>query len=166
MCRIQLSSFALFTTRQIYKNSNRTNAVHNEGDHKTRTCILMCMRMLTYKYGDGMCTYYLMALQCEDCNFTKSSFWQVPCTLKRPQVLEKNILFTMPPHNGFFEAFLHRKSKYTSLIPFTTKNPIPIPLSERPMTLLLKKLYLQLDNNAKVNKNRFIMVLYLLFIAK
>ena len=65
--------------------------------------------------------------------------------------------FIAPPQNSFFEALLHRKSRCSASIPPGSANSVPPPFSGRPAVPLPKKLFLQLDNSAKDNKNRYVM---------
>ena len=63
----------------------------------------------------------------------------------------------MPPQNSFFKALLHGKSKCSaSILPGST-NMVPPPFPRRSIVPLPKKLFLQLDNSAKDNKNQYIM---------
>jgi hypothetical protein len=72
-------------------------------------------------------------------------------------VRESKVLFSVPLQNSFFEALMHGKSRCMSLIPSVDCNPTRPPLPGRLAVPLLRKLFLQLDNSAKDNKNRFVM---------
>ena len=65
-------------------------------------------------------------------------------------------LFIAPPQNSF-EALLHGKSRCSALIPPSSANIVPLPIPGRSAVPLPKKLFLQLDNSAKNNKNRYVM---------
>ena len=75
-------------------------------------------------------------------------------------------LFIAPPQNSFFEALLHGKSRCSALILPSSANMVPPPIPGRPAVSLPKKLFLQLDNSAKDNKNRYVMVFCSLLTAK
>ena len=75
-------------------------------------------------------------------------------------------LFIMPPQNSFFEALLHGKSRCSTSIPPSSANMVPPPIPGRPAVPLPKKLFLQLDNSAKDNKNRYVMAFCSLLTAK
>ena len=66
-------------------------------------------------------------------------------------------LFIAPPQNSFFEVLLHGKSRCFASILSGSTNMVPSPFPRRPAILLPKKLFLQLDNSAKDNKNRYVM---------
>ena len=66
-------------------------------------------------------------------------------------------LFIAPLQNSFFEALLHGKSRCSASIPPSSANMVPPPIPGRPAVPLPKKLFLQLDNSAKDNKNRYVM---------
>ena len=66
-------------------------------------------------------------------------------------------LFIAPPQNSFFKALLHGKSRCSASIPPSSTNGVPPPFLERPAVPLPKKLFLQLDNLVKDNKNRYVM---------
>ena len=75
-------------------------------------------------------------------------------------------LFTAPPQNSFFEALSHGKSRCFISIRPSSANVVPPPLPSRPTIPLLKKLYLQLDNLAKNNKNQYVMAFCLLLTVR
>ena len=68
----------------------------------------------------------------------------------------KELLIT-PPQNSSFEALLHGKSRCSASIPPSSANMVPPPIPGRPAVPLPKKLFLQLDNSAKDDKNRYVM---------
>ena len=74
-------------------------------------------------------------------------------------------LFIAPPQNSF-EALLHGKSRCSASIPPSSANMVPLPIPGRPVVPLPKKLFLQLDNSAKDNKNRYVMAFCSLLTAK
>ena len=75
-------------------------------------------------------------------------------------------LFIAPPQNSFFEALLHRKSRCSATIPSSSANAMPLPFPGRPAMPLPKKLFLQLDNSAKDNKNQYVMAFCSLLTAR
>ena len=75
-------------------------------------------------------------------------------------------LQTMPPSNSFFEALLHGKSRCSASIPIGSTNMVHPPLLGRPTISLSKKLFLQLDNSAKDNKNWYVIAFCLLLTAR
>ena len=75
-------------------------------------------------------------------------------------------LFIVPPQNSFFEALLHGKSRCSASILPSSANMLPPPFYGRPAVPLPKKLFLQLDNSAKDNKNRYVMAFCSLLTAK
>ena len=75
-------------------------------------------------------------------------------------------LFIAPPQNSFFEALLHGKSRCCASILSSSANMVPPPIPGRLAVPLPKKLFLQLDNSAKDNKNRYVMAFCSLLTAK
>ena len=75
-------------------------------------------------------------------------------------------LFIAPLQNSFFEALLHGKSRCSVSIPLGSANDVPPPFPRRPTVSLSKKLFLQLDNSAKDNKNRYVMAFCSLLTAR
>ena len=75
-------------------------------------------------------------------------------------------LFIAPPQNSFFEALLHGKSRFSASIPPGFANGVSPPFPGRPAVPLPKKLFLQLDNSAKDNKNRYVMAFCSLLSAR
>jgi hypothetical protein len=122
--------------------------------------------MLTHGHGDGAYAHYATAFWPGDLNFTISSVCRILRALERPPVRESKVLFSAPPQNSFFEALMHGKSRCMSSIPNADRDPTPPPLSGRPTVPLPRKLFLQLDNSAKDNKNRFVMAFYSLLTAR
>ena len=74
--------------------------------------------------------------------------------------------FIAPPQNSFFEALLYRKSRCSPSIPSGSANGVPPPFPGRPAMPLPKKLFLQLDNLVKDNKNRYVMAFCSLLTAR
>ena len=74
-------------------------------------------------------------------------------------------LFIAPLQNSF-EALLHGKSRCSASIPPSSANMVPPPIPSRPAIPLPKKLFLQLDNSAKDNKNQYVMAFCSLLTAK
>ena len=68
-------------------------------------------------------------------------------------VKDSKKLFIAPLQNSFFEALLHGKSRCSVSIPPSSANMVPQPIPGRPAVPLPKKLFLELDNSAKDNKN-------------
>ena len=75
-------------------------------------------------------------------------------------------LFIVPPHNSFFEALLHGKSRCSTSIPPSSPSMVPPSILGRPVVPLPKKLFLQLVNSAKDNKNRYVMAFYSLLTVR
>ena len=123
-------------------------------------------KMLTYGHGDRANAHYSIAFWPGDSNFTIFSICQVLRALKRPSVKNSKELFIVPLQNSFFKALLHGKSRCSASIPPSSANMLPPPFSDRPTVPLPKKLFLQLDNSAKDNKNRYVMVFCSLLTAK
>nr|PNR58557.1 hypothetical protein PHYPA_005552 [Physcomitrium patens] len=126
--------------------------------------------MLTHGYGDGSYAHYSSAFWPSDSNFTISSISRDLRAQERPPppppVKDSKELFTTPPQNSFFEALLYRKSRCTTSIPTGSGNRVHRPPPGRPAVPLPKKLFLQLDNSAKDNKNRYVMAFCSLLTAK
>ena len=110
-------------------------------------------RMLTHGHGDGVYAHYSTTFWPGDSNFTISSICRVLRALERPSVKDSKELFIVPPQNSFFEALLHGKSRCSTSIPPSSLSTVPPPIPGRPAVPLPKKLFLQLDNSAKDNKN-------------
>jgi hypothetical protein len=123
--------------------------------------------MLTHGHGDGAYAHYSTALWPADSNFTISSLCRVLRALERAPVKQSKELFRAPPQNSFFDALLHGKSRCSSSIPTSEGcDDVPSPPPGRPAVPLPKRLYLQLDNSAKDNKNRFVMAFCSLLTAR
>lgn len=117
-------------------------------------------------HGDGANVHYSISLWPRDSSFTISSLYCVLFALERPPIHESQDMFPILPQKDFFELLLDGKSKCSSPILTTTIDPTLIPHAMRPMVLFPKKLYLQLDNLTKNNKNRFVMALYSLLTTR
>ena len=156
--------------------------IHDKMDH-TKSAILRMQRctkatsglgqipisvtgMLTHGHGDGAYAHYSTAFWPGDSNFTISSICRVLRALERPPVKDSKELFIAPPQNSFFEALLHGKSRCSASIPPGSSNGVPQPILGRPAVPLPKKLFLQLDNSAKDNKNRYVMAFCSLLTAR
>ena len=122
--------------------------------------------MLTHGHGDGAYAHYSKTFWLGDSNFTISSICRVLRALERPPVKDSKKLFIVPPQNSFFEALLHGKSRWSASIPPGSANGMPPPFPRRPAVPLPKKLFLQLDNSAKDNKNRYVMAFCSLLTAR
>ena len=117
-------------------------------------------------HGDGAYAHYSTVFWPGDSNFTISSICRVLRALERPPVKDSKELFIAPPQNSFFEALLHGKSRCCVSIPPGSANGMPPPFPGRPAVPLPKKLFLQLDNSAKDNKNRYVMAFCSLLTAR
>jgi hypothetical protein len=108
-----------------------------------------------------------MALWPANSNFTISSLCRVLRALERAPIKQSKELFWAPPHNSFFDALLHGKSRCSSSILSSEgcDNVLSSPPGY-PAIPLPKRLYLQLDNSAKDNKNRFVMAFCSLLTAR
>ena len=122
--------------------------------------------MLTHGHSDGAYAHYSTVFWPGDSNFTISSICRVLRALERPPVKDSKELFIAPPQNSFFEALLHGKSRCSASIPSGSANGVPQPILGRPTVPLPKKLFLQLDNSAKDNKNRYVMAFCSLLTAR
>ena len=121
--------------------------------------------MLTHGHGDGAYAHYSTAFWPGDSNFTISSICRVLRALERPSVKDSKKLFIAPLQNSF-EVLLHGKSRCSASIPPSSANMVPLLIPGRPAVPLPKKLFLQLDNSAKDNKNQYIMAFCSLLTAK
>ena len=74
-------------------------------------------------------------------------------------------LFIVPLQNSF-EALLYRKSRCSASILPSFVNMVPLSFSSRSTVSLPMKLFFQLDNLAKDNKNRYIMAFCSLLTTK
>jgi hypothetical protein len=118
-------------------------------------------RMLTHEHGNGAYAHYSTALWPVDSNFTISSLCRVLRALERAPVKQSKELFRVPPQNSFFDALLHGKFRCLSSIPSSEGyDDVPSPPPGRLAVPLPKRLYLQLDNSAKDNKNRFVIMAF------
>ena len=147
--------------------------IHDKMDH-TKSAILQMQRsikptlglghipisvtgMLTHGHGNGAYAHYSTAFWPGDSNFTISSICRILRALERPPVKDSKELFIAPQQNSFFRALLHRKSRCSTSIPPGSANMVPLPFLGRLAIPLPKKLFLQLDNSVKDNKNRYVM---------
>jgi hypothetical protein len=123
--------------------------------------------MLTHGHRDGAYVHYSTTLWPSDSNFTISSLCRVLRALERPSIRQSRELFRAPPHNSFFDALLYGKSRCISLIPSSEGcDVVPSLPPGCPVVPLPKRLYLQLDNSTKENKNRFVMAFCSLLTAR
>ena len=156
--------------------------IHNKIDH-TKSAISRMQRstkatsglgqipisvigMLTHGHGDRAYAHYSTAFWPRDSNFTISSIYHVLRALERPSVKDSKELFIAPPQNSSFKALLHRKSRCSASIPPGSANGVPPPFPGRPAVPWPKKLFLQLDNSAKDNKNQYVMAFCSLLTAR
>ena len=122
--------------------------------------------MLTHGHGNGAYAHYSIVFWPGDSNFTISSICWVLRALEQPLTKDSKELFIAPLHNSFFEALLHRKSRCSTSILPSYANMVRLPFPGRPPIPLVKKLFLQLDNSAKDNKNQYVMAFCLLLTAR
>ena len=122
--------------------------------------------MLMHGHSDGAYAHYSTTFWPGDSNFTISSICWVLRALERPLVKDSKELFIALPQNSFFKALLHGKSRCSASIPLGSTNMVPPPFPGRPAVPLPKKLFLQLDNSAKDNKNRYVMAFCSLLSAR
>ena len=105
-------------------------------------------RMVAHGHGDGAFAHYAPSCWPGDSNFTISSLARLFRQLKGALIRETGKLFPHPPPNGLFEALLRGKSRCMDIVkliePGSRGGSLPLP----------KKLYLQLDNSTKDNKNQ------------
>ena len=121
--------------------------------------------MLTHGYGNEAYAHYSTTFWPRDSNFTISSICWVLRALEQPPMKDLKELFIAPLQNSF-EALLHGKSRCSASIPPSSANRVPPPFLGRPTVPLSKKLFLQLDNLAKDNKNRYVMAFCLLLTTR
>ena len=107
--------------------------------------------MVTHGHRDGVYAHYSNELWPNESNFTVSSLARLLRTLKRPPSRDSKVLFEHPPHNDLLRKLLHGKSRCLEALSLATGPPTA------PLKSLPKNLYLQLDNCACTNKNRFVM---------
>ena len=79
---------------------------------------------------------------------------------------DSNELFIVPLQNSFFKALLHGKSRCSTSIPPSSSSMVPPLISGKPAVPLPKKVFLQLDNYAKDNKNQYVMAFCSLLTAR
>ena len=80
-------------------------------------------------------------------------------SLEGPSVRGSGVLLQYPPQNSLFEALLRGKSRCLDLLPRTEGIDME---GRKPLS---RKLYLQLDNSAKDNKNKYLMAFLSLLTA-
>ena len=115
--------------------------------------------MATHGHGDGAYAHYSTDLWPGDSNYTISSLARLLWRFEEPPIHESGRNFPHEPANSFFEAMLRGKSRCIDLLPpITNCSTVPVPLPH--------KLYLQLDNFAKDNKNQFLMAFLSLLIYR
>jgi hypothetical protein len=105
--------------------------------------------MLTHGHGDGAYADFSTDFWPRDSNFTISSLASCIHRLERLAVRNSKALFEERPLSSFFEKLMRGKSRCNFSIPEATDAPDhcePLP----------RRLYLQLDNSPKDNKNQFL----------
>ena len=116
--------------------------------------------MVSYGHKDGAYAHYSSHCWRGDSNATISSLARLFCWLEGPSIREFGALFQYLPQNSLFEAFLRGKSRCLDLLPHTEgidfQGHKPLP----------RKLYLQLDNSIKDNKNKYLMAFLCLLTAR
>jgi hypothetical protein len=115
--------------------------------------------MLTHGHGDGIYADFSTDFWPRNSNFTISSLASYIRCLERPAVRNSKALFEERPLSPFFEKLMRGKSRCNSSIPVATDVPDhcePLP----------RRLYLQLDNSPKDNKNQFLFGFLLLLTAR
>ena len=107
--------------------------------------------MVSHGHRDGAYAHYSPHCWPGDSNATISSLARLFRRLEGPSVRESGALLQYLSQNSLFKALLRGKSRCLDLLPHTKgidmegRKPLP------------KKLYLQLDNSAKENKNKYLM---------
>ena len=116
--------------------------------------------MVSHGHGDGAYAHYSPHCWRGDSNATISSLARLFRCLEGPFVRESGALLQYPPQNSLFEALLRGKSRCLDLLPriegIDMEGCKPLP----------RKLYLQLDNSAMDNKNKYLMAFLSLLIAR
>ena len=116
--------------------------------------------MVAHGHVDGAYAHYAPALWPGDSNATISSQAKLLRRLEGAPLHETRALFEHPPANSMFEALMRGKSRcvdaLVSVDPSAFKGPKPLP----------PKLFLQLDNSAKDNKNQYLMAFLSLLTAR
>ena len=116
--------------------------------------------MVSHGHGDGAYAHYSPHCWLGDSNATISSLARLFRRLEGLSVWESGALLQYPPQNSLFEALLRGKSRCLDLLPCTEgidmegRKPLP------------RKLYLQLNNSAKDNKNKYHMAFLSLLTAR
>ena len=116
--------------------------------------------MVSHRHMDGTYIHYYPHCWPEDSNATTSSLSRLFHRLESPSIRKSEALFEYPPQNSLFETLLRRKSRCLDILPHTKgmdfQGPKPLP----------RKLYLQLDNSAKDNKNKYLLAFFSLPTAR
>ena len=115
--------------------------------------------MVSHGHKDDAYTHYSPHCWPRDSNATISSLARLFRRLEGPSIREFGALFEYPPQNSLFEALLRRKSRCLDLLPHTEGMDFQ---GHKPLS---RKLYLQLDNSAKDNKKKDLMVFLSLLTA-
>ena len=116
--------------------------------------------MVSHGHGDGAYAHYSPHCWPGDSNAIISSLARLFRSLQGPSVRESSALLQYPPQNSLFEALLRGKSRCLHLLPHTEGIDIE---GRKPLP---RKLYLQLDNSVKDNKNKYLMAFLSLLIAR
>ena len=107
--------------------------------------------MVAHGHCDGAYAHFALSCWPGDSNFTILSLARLFRRLEGPPIRETGDLFPYPQPNPMFEALLRGKSRCLDILKLTEPKArigaIPLP----------KKLYLQLDNSTKDNKNKYLM---------
>jgi hypothetical protein len=116
--------------------------------------------MVAHGHGDGAYAHYAPQCWPGDSNATISSLARLFRRLEGPPIRETGALFEYPPANSLFEALMRGKSRCLDILTPTdsggTIRNVPLP----------DNLYLQLDNSAKDNKNKYLMAFLSLLTAR
>ena len=106
--------------------------------------------MVAHGHEDGVYAHYAPQCWPRDSNATISLLAELFRRLKGPPIRETDNLFEYPPANSLFEALMRGKSKCLDILTPTDN------ISAVRNVLLPNNLYLQLDNSAKDNKNKYL----------
>ena len=107
--------------------------------------------MVSHGHGDGTYAHYCPHCLLGDSNATISLLARLLCRLEGPSIWEFGILFEYLLQNSLLEALLRGKSRCLDFLPCTEGMDFQGP------KYLPRKLYLQLNNFAKDNKNKYLM---------
>ena len=116
--------------------------------------------MVSHGHRDGTYAHYSPHYWPGDSNATISLLVRLFRRLEGPSIWKSEALLQYPPQNSMFEALLRRKSRCLDLLlrtkgmDFQRSKPLPW------------KLYLQLDNSTKDNKNKYLMAFLSLLTAQ